>query len=128
MRGMKQYFKFIGESIVKNWFRLSILALFGILVIYLIGFYFPETKKLNEQQRLREYIAKRKLDCYNIEQQERKIYNNVDSSGYLEPSLGDVCFVRYTIKKYIGVNCEEKYKNNEAEKLNCEARVSIKEF
>ncbi len=36
------------------------------------------------EQRHKEYIAKRKLECYNIYEKERKQYNNVVNYGYVE--------------------------------------------
>lgn len=46
----------------------------------------------NEQYR-KEYLVKRKADCYKIETSERKKFSNVDGSFYDEEN--DVCKVRY---------------------------------
>ena len=57
-----------------------------------------QTEAKNEQDN-KEYVSKRKKECYNIEQSERKNYNNVDGSFYNEENneiySADVCVVRY---------------------------------
>ena len=55
-------------------------------------------EKARAEQKHKEYIAKRKSECYDIEQRERKNYNNVDGSFYDEKN--DVCKVRYRNKKW----------------------------
>lgn len=51
------------------------------------------TQAKTEQDK-KEYLVKRKADCYKIEETERKKFNNIDSSFYDEEN--DVCKVRYT--------------------------------
>jgi len=55
-------------------------------------------EEVKAEQTKKEYVAKRKLECYDIEQRERKNYNNVDGSFYDEEN--DVCQVRYENKKW----------------------------
>ena len=56
------------------------------------------------EQEQKEYIAKRKGECYEIEQKERKNWNNIEGHYYDE--MRDVC--------------EVKYKNNQYNKLVCD--------
>jgi len=55
-------------------------------------------EEVKAEQTKKEYVAKRKLECYDIEQRERKNYNNVDGSFYDKED--DVCKVRYENKKW----------------------------
>ena len=55
-------------------------------------------EEVKAEQTKKEYVAKRKLECYDIEQRERKNYNNVDGSFYDEEN--DVCEVSYKNKKW----------------------------
>lgn len=50
------------------------------------------------EQDKREYVVKRKKDCYDLETSERKKFNNVDGSFYDEEN--DVCKVRYINEKW----------------------------
>lgn len=50
------------------------------------------------EQDKREYLVKRKKDCYDYETAERKKFNNVDGSFYDE--VNDVCEVRYVNEKW----------------------------
>ena len=56
------------------------------------------------EQEQKEYVAKRKSECYEIEQKERKNWNNIEGHYYDE--IRDVC--------------EVKYKNNQYNKLICD--------
>lgn len=59
-----------------------------------------EDKKAEEAktaQTNKEYIAKRRLECYDIIAKERKQWNNVDGGGYVEE---DICRVRYTNEEW----------------------------
>ncbi|MFA5086480.1 MAG: hypothetical protein WC468_02750 [Candidatus Paceibacterota bacterium] len=40
------------------------------------------------EQTKKEYIAKRKSECYAIYEKERKQYNNVENFGYVETCFG----------------------------------------
>ncbi|MBD3359262.1 MAG: hypothetical protein GF365_00940 [Candidatus Buchananbacteria bacterium] len=55
-------------------------------------------KAAQREQEQKEYVVKRKKDCYELEQSERKKYNNVDGSFYDEEN--DVCKVRYENKNW----------------------------
>lgn len=56
-----------------------------------------ELKTKTEQDK-RDYITKKKQDCYDLETSERKKFNNVDGSFYKEEE--DVCVVRYVNKNW----------------------------
>lgn len=43
-----------------------------------------QTEQAKIEQDKKEYIAKRKKDCYEIYEKEREKYNNVESFGYVE--------------------------------------------
>src|SRR3989344_3889135 len=45
-------------------------------------------ESIEKQQRI-EYVAKRKMDCYDTYQKEKKQYSNVISYIYYEPSNED---------------------------------------
>lgn len=57
-----------------------------------------EIDKIKAEQDKKEYVVKRKADCYGIEGTERKKFNNVDGSFYDEEN--DVCKVRYVNEKW----------------------------
>ncbi len=88
--------------------NLSLPATILIASIILGGLYYVsevnKQKSIEKQQQIKigqekkEYIVKRKQDCYNFETSERKKYNNVDGSFYDEEN--DVCEVRYVNKKW----------------------------
>ncbi len=54
--------------------------------------------RIKAEQDKKEYVVKRKADCYGIEGTERKKFNNVDGSFYDEEN--DVCKVRYVNQKW----------------------------
>lgn len=54
--------------------------------------------EMKSEQDKKEYVVKRKSDCYEIENTERKKFNNVDGSYYDEEN--DVCNVRYVNPKW----------------------------
>lgn len=61
-----------------------------------------------QEQEKKEYIVKRKKDCYDLENSERKKWNNVVDSRYDETD--DLCYVRYSDangKTWSGTNCED---------------------
>ena len=99
--------------------KLTLPATILIASLILGGFYYAtqvnKQKSIEKQQQIeleaerqkaeakaeqehKEYVAKRKLECYDIEQRERKNYNNVDGSFYDEEN--DVCKVRYENKEW----------------------------
>ena len=60
-----------------------------------------------EKQDKKEYVAKRKIECYAIYEKEREKYNNVENFGYVETcSAGSDLFCQDD-------SCEIIYKNNE---------------
>lgn len=87
-----------------------------------------EDKRIEEvkaEQEKKEYIVKRKKDCYEIEQAERKTFNNTDSSFYNEER--DICVVRYKTNEYKGVDCVKEYPDF-GENLECLLGIFTKEF
>jgi len=56
-------------------------------------------------QEKKEYVAKRRSECYDIEQRERITFNNVVDHFYREED--DVCFVHYKTDDYNGYTKEE---------------------
>ena len=77
------------------------------------------------EQEHKEYVTKRKLECYDIEQRERKNWNNLDGSGYNEDR--DVCIVRYK-EDYKGVDCKKEYEGLPNLQFQCELGIFTKEF
>jgi hypothetical protein len=53
---------------------------------------------IKADQTKKEYVVKRKKDCYDFETSERKKFNNVDGSFYDEEN--DVCKVRYVNREW----------------------------
>ena len=58
--------------------------------------------EIKTEQDKKEYIVKRKKDCYDLETSERKKFNNVDGSYYNEEK--DICVIRYIDPKWDGKN------------------------
>ena len=95
--------------------KLTLPATILIASIILGGFYYAsqvnKQKSIERQQEVKmaqekkEYIAKRKGECYAIYEKERKQYNNVENFGYIEPSdnifslNSDTCEIIYKDKK-----------------------------
>ena len=66
-----------------------------------------QTEQLKIEQDKKEYIAKRKKDCYEIYEKEREKFNNVENFGYVETcSIGSNFLCQDD-------SCEIIYKNNE---------------
>jgi len=81
------------------------------------------------EQVKKEYTAKRKGECYDIEQRERKNFNNVVSSFYHE--MRDICYVHYKTDKYDGYtkeDCEKEFGKASPETLGCELGEFSKQF
>lgn len=82
------------------------------------GFYYVSQlikyHSIEQQQQLiierdrKEYVAKRKMDCYEIYKAERANWNNVESNNYNEDK--DVCEITYKNKNFDFEICEEKLK------------------
>jgi hypothetical protein len=94
--------------------KLSLPATIVIVSLIIGGFYFgsqvikqhsierQQEIKLQEARRIegvkaeqehKEYVAKRKMECYEIYEKERDKWNNVESNFYNKEK--DVCVVRY---------------------------------
>lgn len=135
------------EFLKTNWFKIFLPISIIIGTIIIGGFFYAiqvnKQKSIEKQQRIdleakakvdlvkteqekKEYIAKRKLDCYDIEQRERKNWNNVDGSFYVEDE--DVCRVRYKTSEYKGVDCEKKYGKTSPIFLDCIIGMFTKDF
>lgn len=103
------------DKIMKKPNKLLLPATILIASIILGGFYYAsevnKQKSIERQEEVKaeqvekEYLAKRKVDCYNIEQGEREKSNRVKYSRYDEEK--DVCIVAYYTDKYKEVDCEE---------------------
>jgi len=114
MGRIKRIFQYLAQSVAKlN--KLSLPAVILIASIVLGGFYYAsqinKQRSIERQQEIKmaqeekEYIAKRKRECYDIYEREREQYNNVEDFEYLEPSdntfsfLSDRCVIIYKDKK-----------------------------
>lgn len=114
MDKIKKIFQSLTQSIAK-FNKLSLPAVILIASIILGGFYYAsqvnKQRSIERQQEIKmaqekkEYIAKRKGECYDIHERERKQYNNVENFGYIEPSdnifafHSDTCEIIYKDKK-----------------------------
>lgn len=74
-----------------------------------------------EQER-KEYVAKRKGECYEIYEKERDKWNNVKSNFYNEKR--DVCEITYKQNKYNEAICEEKLKEYKDTNLDMRAFIT----
>jgi len=67
-----------------------------------------EAAQLKVEQDKKEYIVKRKKDCYDLENSEREKWSNVVDSNYSETE--DICIVRYKdLEPKSDLECDEKY-------------------
>jgi hypothetical protein len=128
---------------------LLLTCCFSILVIALsVGYYYvlylPQREKaateqqrilseekrnkerLQDEQRNKEYVAKRKAECYDIYERERKQFNNVEGNFYDKEN--DECVVRYTTDEYKGVDCQKEYKDIPSLNLECRLGIFTKRF
>jgi hypothetical protein len=83
-------------------------------------------EKLQSEQKEREYVAKRRSECYEIYEKERKQWNNVDGNFY--DRNDDQCVIRYTTDEYKGVDCEKKYKGIDSLIVECQLGIFTKRF
>ncbi len=93
--------------------KLSLPTTILIASIILGGFYYAsqvnKQRSIEEQQQIKieqdnkEYVAKRRKDCYDYEASERKKFNNIGGSFYDEEN--DVCRVEYRNSKYDEFTC-----------------------
>ena len=77
-----------------------------------------EAKATQEQK---EYVAKRKMECYEIYEKERDKWNNVESNFYNKEK--DVCEISYENNKYNEAICEEELKEYDT-KLNMRSFIT----
>lgn len=66
-----------------------------------------EADQVKVEQDKKEYIVKRKKDCYDLETSERKKFSNTKSSEYDDET--DVCIITYTVTDnyWKGKNCDD---------------------
>ena len=81
-------------------------------------------EEVKAEQEHKEYVAKRKGDCYEVYEKERDKWNNVESNFYNEEK--DVCEISYENDKYNEAICEEKWKATYDYKNNTEYKLNIK--
>ncbi|GEM_PF-3003079 len=102
------------EWLKNNWFRIGIVLsvlIVALSICYYYVLFIPEkerfkqvqesAKQIEERQERedrvalekKEYIAKRKQDCYGLFEKERKQWNNTQASEYDEEQ--DVCRISY---------------------------------
>lgn len=124
----------------KNWFKaglLGIIFITGLSIVYYYVIFLPQKEQTRillqqqeqlakEQQEQKEYIAKRKMECYDVEEREREKWNNIDGSFYDEEK--DECVVRYTTDEYKNVDCAEEYKDNSDLMFKCLLGMFTKRF
>jgi hypothetical protein len=125
----------MGETIEKiN--KLSLPSALLIASIILGGFIFAtqvnKQRSIERQQQAkieqeqREYVAKRRLECYEIYEKERKKWNNVESCRYIKNynydgtphGNDDTCEVVYKNPDYDAIVCEQKLEEWEEEGLD----------
>ena len=92
---------------------------------------FEKTKEINKQeQEKKEYIAERRKDCYEIEKDQSKRFNNINDGFYDEDSDG--CIIRYKApyNHYKDVDCDVSYKGSWLidYKLDCKSNLFRKKF
>ena len=73
------------------------------------------------EQEHKEYVAKRKMECYEIYEKERDKWNNVESNFYNKEK--DVCEISYENNKYNEAICEEELKEYDT-KLNMRSLIT----
>jgi len=83
-------------------------------------------EKLQNDQKEREFVAKRKNECYEIYEKERKQWNNTAGNYYDKDT--DECIIRYTTEQYKGVNCDTEYKGLDSLILECHLGIFTKRF
>ena len=118
--------------IKENWFKVSIslaVILIGISASYYYVYFLPHKEQVrveeeraktlreqvvkdelaeqNKEQDKKEYTAKRKKDCYDILERERKMFNNTKDAEY--DTETDVCRIIYKAVQgeWRGQDCEK---------------------
>jgi hypothetical protein len=87
----------------KEWFRLTIILIGLLLVLATFSYisaqntrnYAEQTEKAEKEKR--DYIAKRRNDCFDIYDKEKGNWNNVTGNRYDEDT--DSCYVTYRDNK-----------------------------
>jgi len=108
-----------------NWFKIILVLIFigiTLVIAYYYLSYIPERdrdKRIDaaiaadqekfdkEQKEKRDYIAKRKKDCFDIYDKEKENWNNVLGQEY--DADYDVCYVIYRSQQgeWAGKNCKQ---------------------
>jgi len=99
------------DKLIKGVLVFSLL-LVALSVFYYYVIFLPQKGEARLEQEHKEYVAKRKGECYDVYIQEKKDWTNVEHFSYSE--VRDVCIVRY--KKLdeptkTKEECEEMIKN-----------------
>lgn len=129
---LRNHFKILGRLVVRFFLfikniKLTLFSTILLASIILGGFFYAsqiiKQRSIERQQALtreedrkvieakagqekKEYIAKRKNDCYSLYEKERSKWNNVKSNEYNEEK--DVCVIRYkATDQWKGKNCED---------------------
>jgi len=119
------------KKILEKLNKLSLPAVILIASLILGGFYFGsqvnKQRSIEKQQQIKieqehkEYVAKRKMECYEIYEKERDKWNNVESNFYNKEK--DVCEISYENNKYNEAICEEELKEYDT-KLNMRSFIT----
>lgn len=104
-----------------NWFRLLLVLVAIVFMIGVLSYldsrnnYYDMQSVLEAKDKIakqdadkRDYVAKRKIDCYSFFEKERKQWSNVLGERYDE--VDDTCYVQYTDsggKYWAGTKCED---------------------
>lgn len=109
----------------ENWFKLSIVLIIlgtGYSIAYYFLTYIPQRdsarstntwlkekreQDAKEEQNKRDYVAKRKKDCFDIYDKEKNNWNNVLGQEY--DTDADICYVIYKAQQgeWSGKNCKQ---------------------
>jgi len=121
------------EWLKANWFKLSIVLMvfgIGISIVYYFLVYIPnknelrrlddlaeqeQAQKAKSDQDKRDYIAKRKKDCFDIYDKEKTNWSNTKGSEY--DADKDVCYVIYNAVQgeWKGIKCDSLMPSDKVE-------------
>jgi len=102
--------------------KTTIIAISSVVCAFILGGSFllvqlnkqasiERQKQIDIIQEEKEYIAKRKMECYEIYEKEREQFNNVENFGYVETcAVSDGIRVNFFCQDD---SCEIIYKDNE---------------
>lgn len=120
------------DKIIEKINKLSLPVVILIASVILGGFFYAsqvnKQRSIERQQEIKieqenkEYVAKRKGDCYEIYEKERNKWNNVERNFYNEEK--DVCEVSYENSKYNEAICEEELKKYENAKIDMSGLIT----